>query len=261
MAPSPSIQESYFSSSRKWNPSVPSSNRNQRTSGATLLSSKSAGEERYDRDSQIRKTPKPASSVSSSNLDFSPGTEITVEVVSFGPMGASVSVIAVGHNIPDEQLPPEDEPPLAKGLILQKEIHLFRQARDNVDVCRGEILNAYVERIRDAPEPSSASTVAVTAAAALPKLDICLRAFGAVAKATEASVLILAKLNELPAGSTLPIGDKSPHEEISRYFPGVTKTAFKRAVGNLFDQKKVWPSPYAIRLYTDADESAQKRKR
>jgi CvfB-like winged helix domain len=259
MAPSPSIHESYFSLSGKRNLSA-SPDRNHRTSGATLLSSNSVGEERHDRDSQVRKTSKPASSVSSSNLDFSPGTEITVEVVSFGPMGASVNVIAVGHNIPDEQLPPEDEPPLAKGLILQKEIHLFRQGRANVDVSRGEILNAYVERIRDAPEASSASTTAA-ATAAVPKLDICLRAFGAVAKANEASVLILAKLNELPAGSTLPIGDKSPHEEISRYFPGVTKTAFKRAVGNLFDQKKVWPSPFAIRLYADADESAPKRQR
>jgi CvfB-like winged helix domain len=180
-----------------------------------------------------------------------------VEIISFGPMGASVNVIGIGHNVPDDQLVPVDEPPLAKGLILQREIHLFRLARNNVDVTRGEVLSAYVERIRETASATDAAGTG-TGVSSIPKLDICLRAFGAIAKANEASALILQRLNDLSVDGVaeLPIGDRSPHEDIGRYFPGMSKTAFKRAVGNLFDQKKVWPSPHAIRLYT-ADDAAK----
>lgn len=50
--------------------------------------------------------------------------------MSFGPMGASVDIVADTHD-PDHVID-EDTPPLGRGLILQKEIAYFRQGRDNV---------------------------------------------------------------------------------------------------------------------------------
>jgi hypothetical protein len=172
---------------------------------------------------------------------FQPGTPIVVEVMSFGPLGASVHVIGLGH-LP-ESLLAEHEPPMATGLILQKEIHFYRQSRNHVDVLQGEVLPAYVERVRDM-------------GGAVPKLDICLRVFGGKAKAEEASARILERLQEV---GEMPIGDKSPREDIARQFPGMSKIAFKKAVGSLFDQKKVWPSAHSIRLYNEAD-GLSKRK-
>lgn len=169
-------------------------------------------------------------------LDFSQGTPIVVEVLSFGPLGASVHVIGLSHN--PESILPENEPPLATGLILQKEIQYYRQSRGNVDVVLGEVLPAYVERVRDTE-------------GVVPKLDICLRVVGGRAKTEEASVRILERLEEL--GGELPIGDMSPPEAIAREFPGMSKNTFKRTVGTLFDQKKVWPSANSIRLYVEAD--------
>ena len=103
---------------------------------------------------------------------FTPGDKIQVEVVSFGPLGASVEVIGKGHA--QEDIIPPDEDPLATGLILQKEISYFRQARNNVDVVRGEILPAVVQNVREDG-----------------KLDIGLRSFGGKAKAKEVGDLIL----------------------------------------------------------------------
>jgi len=58
-------------------------------------------------------------------LSFHRGDKIQVEVVKFGPLGASVEVI--GHNSHNEKdLIPEGEQPLGYGLILQKEIKYFR---------------------------------------------------------------------------------------------------------------------------------------
>lgn len=201
---------------------------------------------------------------------FTAGDEVTVEVVSFGPIGASVEVIALGHFTNNESLfPSQEEPPLARGLILQREIHMFRLSRNNVDVYRGEVLNAYVERVRENLPTTTTPTTTTTSEqereqqlqqlSSLTRLDICLRPFGGTAKANQVSVQILEKLRQLQPGQELAIGDKSRHEEIGRYFPGVSKTAFKRALGNLFDQNKVWPSPYSIRLYSEADGLVDKK--
>jgi hypothetical protein len=162
-------------------------------------------------------------------LNFQPGDKIQVEVISFGPMGASVEIIAASHD-PDDLIP-EDQPPLALGLILQKEIAYFRQSRDNVDVVRGEVLPAYVERVR--PETN--------------RVDVGLRAFGGKAKAEEVSKMILERL-EYSSGGTLPIGDKSHPEDINAEFPGVSKASFKRAVSALYKQGVVIPSPGSIAL-------------
>lgn len=74
-----------------------------------------------------------SSSTSSSPLPtppFRPGQRIQVEVISFGPMGASVDIVADTHD--PEGVIADDIPPLGRGLILQKEIAYFRQGRDNV---------------------------------------------------------------------------------------------------------------------------------
>jgi hypothetical protein len=63
---------------------------------------------------------------------FQPGAKVQIEVLSFGPLGASVNVIGKGHDQGD--LLAEDAEPFGTGLILQKEIGYFRQARDNIDV-------------------------------------------------------------------------------------------------------------------------------
>ena len=75
-----------------------------------------------------------------------------------------------------------------------------------MDVVRGEILPAYVQKVRDDG-----------------KLDIGLRAFGGKQKSLEVSEQIMEKLKESPDG-ILEVGDRSAPEEINRLFPGVSKT-------------------------------------
>lgn len=159
---------------------------------------------------------------------FKSGDKIQVEVISFGPLGASVEVIACGHEADD--LISEDQPALGRGLILQKEIAFFRQGRNNIDVVRGEVLPAYVERVRENG-----------------RIDISLRAYGGKAKADEVSQQILDRL-EMTSGGVLEVGDKSPPEVIAREFPGVSKNSFKRAVANLYKAGKVKPGPDSITL-------------
>jgi hypothetical protein len=159
---------------------------------------------------------------------FQSGEKIQVEVISFGPLGASVEVIGRGHG--QDDLISDDQPALGRGLILQKEIAFFREGRQNVDVVRGEILPAYVERVRDNG-----------------RIDISLRAFGGQAKADEVSQQILERLQRANGG-VLEVGDKSPPEVVAREFPGVSKNSFKRAVANLYKAGKVKPGPDSITL-------------
>mmetsp|Transcript_5794 Transcript_5794/g.8411 ORF Transcript_5794/g.8411 Transcript_5794/m.8411 type:complete len:264 (-) Transcript_5794:254-1045(-) len=159
---------------------------------------------------------------------FKVGDKIQIEVDRFGPMGGSVFVIGMGHN-PDHLIPEED-PPLGQGLVLQREIQYFRQARDNVDVVSGEILPAYVEEIRDDG-----------------KLHISLRPVGGKAKTDDVRGRILEKLEFSPDG-ILPIGDKSKPEEIALEFPGISKSVFKKAVSALYKQGRVQPGPKSISL-------------
>lgn len=159
---------------------------------------------------------------------FNQGDPIQVEILSFGPLGASVAVVGIGHG---DNLLPVDKEPLGFGLILQKEIAYFREARDNVDVVRGEVLPAYVQKVREEDG----------------KIDIGLRAFGGKAKAEQVTDLIMEKLKESPDG-TLPVGDKSTPVEIGYEFPGVSKSVFKKAVGLLYKKGLVAPSPKSITL-------------
>lgn len=167
-------------------------------------------------------------------VEFKPGDKIQVEVLSFGPLGASVDVIGRSHDA--NGLISESDPPLGAGLILQKEIQYFRQARDNVDVVRGEVLPAYVERIRENG-----------------RIDVGLRAFGGKAKADEASEQILKRLRWTNAG-VLPVGDKSQPGVIAKEFPGLSKSAFKRALASLYKRRLVQPGPDSITLIRDVEK-------
>jgi hypothetical protein len=157
-------------------------------------------------------------------VTFSPGDKIQVEILSFGPLGASVDVVATSH-LEDDMIP-IDAPPLGSGLILQREIEYFRQGRGNVDVVRGEVLPAYVERIRETG-----------------KIDVTLRAYGGEAKADILGKQIMDLLKER---KTLPIGDKSDPRDIERYFPGVSKKSFKRALSGLYKQRLVLVDKFSV---------------
>lgn len=165
---------------------------------------------------------------STSGHTFRPGDSIQVEVTSFGPLGASVDVIGLGH---DGDLLPAHMDPYTTGLIVQKEIAYFRQARDNVDVVRGEILTAYVQNVREEDG----------------KLDVSLRSYGGKAKGGEVGTMILERLKLTPGG-VLNIGEKSNPKDISQEFPGVSKSVFKKALGGLYKKSLVKPGPDTIEL-------------
>jgi len=164
------------------------------------------------------------------DVSFRPGDKILVEVVNFGPLGASVEVIGLGHGDDVPLLPADAPDAYGYGLILQKEISYFRSARNNVDVVRGEILPAYVQKVRVEDG----------------KLDISLRSFGGKAKSLDAGARILERLEE--AGGRLDIGEKSTPQEINDEFPGFSKSVFKKALGGLYKKGLVKPGPKVIEL-------------
>ena len=122
----------------------------------------------------------------------------------------------------------EDEDALGRGLILQKEIHYFRQAHENVDIVKGEVLPAYVKWVRNNG-----------------RLDISLRPPGGKQKAEDIGKLILERLQN---DGTLQLGDKSCPRDIEREFPGVSKQTFKKAVSALYKKGLVQPSADSITL-------------
>ena len=124
------------------------------------------------------------------------------------------------------------EEPLATGLILQREIQYFRAARDGIDVVLGEILCAYVERVRH--EDGG-------------KLDISLRVPGGKGKADDLAKIVMEKL-QASRNKVLDIGDKSSPEDINRLLPGTSKASFKRAVASLYKQGLVEPGDEITRL-------------
>jgi hypothetical protein len=160
--------------------------------------------------------------------EFRSGNEILVEILSFGPLGASVDVVARSHD--EKDIIARDAPILASGLILQKEIQYFRQGRGNIDVVRGEILPAYVERVRDNL-----------------KVDVSLRPFGGQAKADLVSHLVMDQLRQSTSGS-LPIGDKSDPQDIQDMFPGASKKNFKRALSSLYKRGLVQLDDFSVCL-------------
>jgi hypothetical protein len=155
------------------------------------------------------------------------GNAIQVEVTRFGPLGASVEIIGTSHD--PNSLIGEDDPAIAKGLILQKEIGYYRAARNGIDVVVGEVLCAYVENVRDDG-----------------KIDISLRRPGGKGKAQDMEKLILDALNA--QGGQIDVGDKSSPEDINKTFPGTSKATFKRGVAALFRKGKVQPGAFTTKL-------------
>ena len=189
----------------------------------------------FSTSSVVRKAPGSFGSLSSSNNDvnfeapnFRRYDKIQVEVVRFGKLGASVEVIGLGHK--EEDCIGEEEPALGLGLILQREIQYFRSGRGGLDVIVGEVLPAYVERVRDDG-----------------RLDISLRDPGGKGKADTIGSAIMTKLRETEDG-TLDIGDKSTPDEINAVFPGTSKGAFKKAVAALYKKGLVQPGKTTISL-------------
>jgi CvfB-like winged helix domain len=162
---------------------------------------------------------------------FRIGDTIQVEVISFGPLGASVDIVGVGHDA--ESLIGEDELPFGSGLVLQREIRYFREGRNGVDVVTGEILPAYVEKVREDG-----------------RVHVSLRPAGGKAKAIDASKKIL---DQLARSHTIALGDKSTPEEIAVLFPGVSKAAFKKAVSALYKKGLVKPESHSITFMTSGE--------
>jgi CvfB-like winged helix domain len=180
-------------------------------------------------------------------VQFRVGLPILVEVLSFGPLGASVAVIGMGHdttattsntasntNTNTVQTTTttsltDTTKPLATGIIYQSEIRYFRDARHNVDVVRGEILKAYVERVRDDG-----------------KIDVSLRLIGGRAKVDKWSGEVLQRLEEY---GELPVGDRSTPVDIAREFPGMSKSDYKKCLGSLFERRMVYPFPFSVLPY------------
>lgn len=167
---------------------------------------------------------------------FKKGEPVMAEVIYFGPLGASVDVVAHNSHDPSDCIP-QDEPALGRGMILQREINYFRRGRGDVDVVKFEVLPAYVENIRE--ELNEDGEVEV-------RLDISLRPPGGKAKAEELGEQILRVLKELDR--PLSVGDKSSPGEINEVFPGASKSAFKKAVSGLYRRGLVNPGPTSISL-------------
>jgi len=160
-----------------------------------------------------------------------------VEVIYFGPLGASVDVVAHNSHTPSNCIP-QDEPALGRGMILQREINYFRRGRGDVDVVKYEILPAYVENIREEAFNDDGEVEE--------RLDISLRPPGGKAKAQSLGEQIMERLKE--SDGVLDVGDKSSPEEINEVFPGSSKSQFKKAVSSLYRKGLVNPGPNSISL-------------
>lgn len=159
------------------------------------------------------------------------------EVIFFGPLGASVDIIAHNSHNPSDCIS-QDEPALGRGMILQNEINYFRRGRGGVDVVKYEVLPAYVENTGEKVINDDGDVEL--------RLDISLRPPGGKAKAEELGEKILRKLKE--SDGILDVGDKSSPEEIDEAFPGSSKSAFKKAVAGLYRRGLVTPGPNSISL-------------
>ena len=165
------------------------------------------------------------------------------EIVSFGPLGASVA--AHKSNCRGAS-PPLDtlidlrthrsvvvefrDGRFGEGLVLQKELQYLRESRRGAGAEMGEMVSAFA-----APSPTVEG-----------KYDVFLRPPSAEGKNRDAAALILAELER--RGGKLDVGDKSSPEDIAAILPGLSKSVFKNAVGNLYRAKKVVPGRHEVRL-------------
>lgn len=169
------------------------------------------------------------------NEGYVRGNKIKVEIISFGPMGASVKTL-------DETTNSINEDKCRLGLILQSQIAWFREV-EGVNLMIGDKINAYIERIRVDDGD---------------RLDLSLKEIG-IQRIEVVKNLIMDTLEGSPS-SAIPIGDKSEPEYISDYLYGVTKTEFKNAIGALYKEGRVIPGRQETRLASDEEqEAAQSR--
>ena len=103
-------------------------------------------------------------------------------------------------------------------------------------VAVGDTVPAYVLKVRDDG-----------------RLDMCFRPVDARAKLHEAAGAVLAAAHAAD-DSALPLGDESEPAAVRRFFPGVSKGAFKAAVGHLLRERAVAAplQPHATALAPDA---------
>eukprot|EP01041_Mallomonas_annulata_P004866 gene4866-9694_t len=160
------------------------------------------------------------------DLQFVRGDGVQVVIERFGPLGASVSI---NENS-------------AFGLILQKEIALFRARRGGEDILVGEKLDGFVENVRDDG-----------------KIDITLRPVG-LSRIKSLRDSVLEALEGSPSGS-IPLGDKSSPEDVNSYFYGVSKRDFKNAVGALFREGIAKPDDFSLTLMTTEESKAHLEQR
>ena len=165
------------------------------------------------------------------------------EIVSFGPLGAFVAVHKSNYR---GASPPLDtlidlrthrsvvvefrDGRFGEGLVLQKELQYLRESRRGAGAEMGEMVSAFA-----APSPTVEG-----------KYDVFLRPPSAEGKNRDAAALILAVLER--RGGKLDVGDKSSPEDIAAILPGLSKSVFKNAVGNLYRAKKVVPGRHEVRL-------------
>ena len=165
------------------------------------------------------------------------------EIVSFGPLGAFVAVRKSNFR---SASPPLDtlidlrthrsvvvefrDGRFGEGLVLQKELQYLRESRRGAGAELGEMVSAFA-----APSPTVEG-----------KYDVSLRPPSAEGKNRDAAALILAELER--RGGKLDVGDKSSPEDIAAILPGLSKSVFKNAVGNLYRAKKVVPGRHEVRL-------------
>lgn len=86
-------------------------------------------------------------------------------------------------------------------------------------VAIGEHLQAYIKQVRDDE-----------------RIDVSLQPTGYEQRIDPLSEIILKRLDE--AGGRLPLSDKSPAEEIARYFQ-CSKKSFKKAIGALYKARRI----------------------
>ena len=208
-----------------------SQGRNRVKEGISILA-RSEANDREDNNNEAEKEFNLFADIPEEQIAFRTGLPIMVEVMSFGPLGASVMVIGKGetHDAAKTKLT-DSATPLATGLIYQNEIRYFREGRRNVDVVIGEILPAYVEKVREDG-----------------KLDVALRVIGGRARVDKWSDDVLLRLKEL---GEIPVGNKSTPMEIAHEFPGMSKSDFKKCIGALFEKKLVFPFSYSVLPYDE----------
>ena len=158
------------------------------------------------------------------NSSYTRGQKIRIEVIQFGPLGASVEIVGG----------------TARGLVLQSEIAMLRNKRGGEDVILEEKLDGFVERVREDG-----------------RIDVALRPVGKT-RAMELRALVLDAIEGSPSGE-IPVGDKSRPSEVAAYFHGISKREFKNTVGALYKEGLVKPGLFSTVL-VDEDQRDQAKQ-